>query len=90
MPTAPIDHPVIAVLAFLSALPLGWPLIRAFAWSAEDDLENASRAPILSYLGWFPEWTLLKFFWLLAVLAALTVMFYKLYVFAGGLLGLVA
>lgn len=62
MPTSPVDHPVLAVLALLSALPLGWPLIRTF----------------------------LKFFWLLAVLAALTVMFYKSFVFVGGLLGLVA
>jgi len=62
MPTSPVDHPVLAVLAFLSALPPGWPLIRTF----------------------------LKFFWLLAVLAALTVMFYKSFVFVGGLLGLVA
>lgn len=90
MPTSPVDHPVLAVLAFLSALPLGWPLIRTFLWSAEDDIDDAAREPVLSFLGWFPEWTFLKFFWLLVVFAALTVMFYKLYVFTGGLLGLVA
>jgi len=90
MPALPVDHPMLAVLAFASALPFGWPLIRAFASSAEDDLDDAARTPLLSFLGPFPEWTFLKFFWLVAVLLALSVMFYKLYVFVGGLLGFVS
>jgi hypothetical protein len=90
MPTALVDHPILAVFAFLSALPFGWPVIRAFGRSAEGDVEEAIESPILSYIGWFPEWTFLKLFWLLAVLAALTVTFYKLYTFLGSLLGVVA
>jgi hypothetical protein len=90
MPTSPIEHPIIAGLAFLSALPFGWPVIRAFGRSAEDDVDEALESPLLSWLGWFPEWTIYKFFWLVVVLAALTVTFYKLYAFIGGLLGLVA
>ena len=90
MASGAIDHPIVAVLAFLSALPLGWPVIRAFARSARDDIEEAVESPFISYFGWFPEWTLMKFFWLVVVLTALTVTFYKLYSFGGGLLGLVA
>lgn len=82
-----VDHPLVAGLALLSALPFGWPVIRAFLSSAEDDIEDALRNPVFSYLGWFPEWTLYKFFWLVAVLAALTVTFYKLYAYVGELLG---
>ena len=90
MAGAPIDYPVLAVLAFLSALPFGWPVMRAFGRSAREDIEEVIESPLLSCFGWFPEWTLLKFFWLVVVLAALTVAFYKLYTFLGGLLGLVA
>ncbi len=90
LPSAPMDHPVIAALAVVSALPFGWPIIKAFFGSAEDDIEEVTRIPLLAYVGWFPEWTLLKFFWLLVVLAALVVLFFKLYMFLGGLIGLVA
>jgi len=91
MATAPVDHPVLAVLAFLSALPFGWPVMRAFGRSVRNDIEEAIESPLLSYFaGWFPEWTLLKLFWLLVVLAGLSIAFYKLYVFVGGLFGLVA
>ena len=84
-----LDHPILAGLAFLSALPFGWPVVRAFAKSAADDIEEVVESPLISYLGWFPEWTVLKFLWLLVVLAALTVAFYKLYTFVGTFLGLV-
>jgi hypothetical protein len=90
MATASIDHPILAVLASLSALPFGWPIIRAFARSTRDDIEEAIESPLLSYFGWFPEWTFLKFFWLVVILAAVSVAFYKLYTFVGGLLGMVA
>ena len=90
MPAAPIDHPILAVLAFLTALPFGWPVIRAFGRSAQQDLDEAVHSPLLSYFGWFPEWTIYKFVWLVIVLAALTVTFYKFYTFVGGFLGLVA
>lgn len=90
MPTEPMDHPLLAGLAFATALPFGWPIIRAFVRSAEDDVEEAVESPLLSYLGWFPEWTIYKFIWLVIVLAALTVTFYKLYVFIGGVLDVVA
>jgi hypothetical protein len=80
----------LAAVAFISALPFGWPVIRAFFRSAEADVEEALESPILSYIGWFPEWTTLKFLWLLVILAALTVTFYKLYSFVGEMLGLVA
>ena len=90
MPSAAMDHPIIAVAAFLTALPFGWPVIRAFARSAAEDVEEAIESPLLSYFGWFPEWTIYKFVWLMIVLAALTVTFYKLYTFLGGLVGLVA
>jgi len=78
-----IDHPILVGLAFVSALPFGWPVIRAFLGSAADDVQKAVDTPLLSLIGWFPEWTVLKFFWLLVVLGALTVAFYKLYVFLG-------
>ncbi len=90
MPTAPVDHPIVAGLAFLSALPIAWPLIQVFSRSAKDDIEEAVQSPLLSYFGWFPEWTFLKFFWLLVIVAALTITFYNFYMFVGGLLGLVA
>ena len=82
-----IDHPVLAALAFISALPIGWPVIRAFLYSAEDDLEDALRRPLLSFLGWFPEWTIYKFAWLVVLLAALSVAFYKFYSMIGEALG---
>jgi hypothetical protein len=90
MADAPIDHPVLAVLAFLSALPFGWPVICAFGRSARDDIDEAIESPLLSYFTWFPDWTLLKLFWLIVVLAALSTTFYQLYVFVGGFFGLVA
>jgi len=90
MGTAPIDHPIVAVLAFLTALPFGWPVIRAFVRSAADDVEEAVESPFLSHLGMFPEWTIFKFVWLLIVLLALTITFYKLYTYVGGFLGLIA
>ena len=90
MAGAPIDHPVLAVLAFLSALPFGWRVIRAFGRSARDDIDEAIESPLLSYFTWFPDRTLIKFFWLMVVLAALSITFYQLYLFVTGFLGLVA
>ena len=87
---ASVDHPILAVFAFLSALPFAWPVVRAFARSAEADVKDAAESPLVSYLGWFPEWTIYKLFWLVVVLVALTVTFYKLYAFVGGFIGLVA
>ena len=85
--SAAIDHPILAVLAVLSALPFGWPVIRSFGRSARDDVEEAIESPLLSYFTWFPEWTLLKFLWLVIIIAALSVGFYKFYAFVGGVLG---
>lgn len=90
MPAELIDHPILAGLAFLSALPFGWPVIRAFGHSASEDVKEAVGSPIFSYFTWFPEWTLYKLFWLVVVLLALTITFYKVYVYIGGLVGLVA
>lgn len=90
MPAELFDHPILAALAFVTALPFGWPVIRAFGRSAKGDAKEVFESPIFSYLTWFPEWTLYKLFWLMVVLSALTITFYKLYVFVGGLVGLVA
>jgi hypothetical protein len=90
MPADLVDHPILAVLAFVTALPFAWPIIRAFGRSTEDDVNDVVESPVFSYLTWFPEWTLLKLFWLLIVLLALTITFYKVYSFIGGLVGVVS
>ena len=91
MPPIQIDHPIIAALAFFTALPFAWGAIRAFVRSAVSDLEDdGSQTPMLSYFGWFPEWPVIKLFWLFLVIAALTVTFYKLYTFIGALFASVA
>jgi hypothetical protein len=88
MQPALVDHPVIAALAALSAAPIVWSLSKAFLRSAADDVEGATRDVFLFW--WFPEWPLLKLFWLLVVTAALVIFFYKVYAFLGGFIGLVA
>ena len=88
MPAAQPDHPLLLGLAFVTALPFAWAAIFAFARSAEEDFREAAEYPLLSFLGWFPEWTLLKFCWLVVVLVALTITFYNGYLLAGAWLGL--
>ena len=85
-----LDYPALALLAFVTATPIAWPLIRAFFRSAGEDVEEVVETPLVAWFGWFPEWTLLKLFWLAVVLLALTILLYKLYVFVGKVLGLVA
>ena len=88
MPPGQPDHPLLLALGFVTALPFGWAAICAFARSADEDFRDAAEYPLLSFLGWFPEWTLLKLCWLAVVLVALTITFYNGYLLAAEWLGL--
>ncbi len=85
-----IDHPLVVLLAVLSALVCTWSIIRAFFVSARDDLDEMVRAPWLLLQNIYPEWTFLKLGCVVLIVAAFSVAFYKGYVYLGGMLGLFA
>jgi hypothetical protein len=87
-----LEHPWVTGLAFLAALPFGWPLVRAFSRSTAEDVVESVRSPSGAYFGYFmlPEWTLLKLVYLCVAVVALTVTFFKCFMFVGGQLGLLA